>query len=440
MTEDEGGRGKTRFCVVMDLIKAEPDVDPLAIETNDNTDIQERKPLSEEISLWNPHIARIKVEPVDPGCYLKSEVKTEVESVDPSCYLTWDVKNEESTETTIFPVGCNDQEELHDVDGVKCSLKLEVTTEEDERVPGGTDGMLNNEPSQVTSPVEVAECQNNEENSDDRVSSQATSSENLSTCQNYDNMIANKNKPNTCRGNSDDPAWRTTQFNSLLPCWMLITDGLRTFWATAKIQGVGYPMKYPRFNNGTTMQSHRPCWTGAKGKMTTLLDESSLWTKPGLAHTNQPNLKRQSNEWKHPGSSRPKKVRPTQSAVKVMFIVACDIDGVILHHAVSPRQTANADYYCRFLQHHLRPALRRKRRHLVVQNPIILHDNARSDTAAAVKALLRRWQWEILEHPPYSPDISPCDYDLLTKGGQYGTSTKMDALMVYDAFQTFGKR
>ncbi|KAJ4450652.1 hypothetical protein ANN_02081 [Periplaneta americana] len=41
-------------------------------------------------------------------------------------------------------------------------------------------------------------------------------------------------------------------------------------------------------------------------------------------------------------SSRTKKVRPTQSAMKVMFIVAYDIDGVILHHAVPPRQTANA--------------------------------------------------------------------------------------------------
>ncbi|KAJ4440514.1 hypothetical protein ANN_08655 [Periplaneta americana] len=69
-------------------------------------------------------------------------------------------------------------------------------------------------------------------------------------------------------------------------------------------------------------------------------------------------------------SSRPKKVSPTQSAVKVMFIVAYDIDGVILHHAVPPKQTANADYYCRFLQHHLCPALRRKRRHLGEQPPI----------------------------------------------------------------------
>ena len=52
-----------------------------------------------------------------------------------------------------------------------------------------------------------------------------------------------------------------------------------------------------------------------------------------------------------------------------------------------------------------------RRRHLVVQNPIILHDNARSHIAA-VTDLLRRWQSKILEHPPYSPDMSPYDYDL----------------------------
>ena len=50
----------------------------------------------------------------------------------------------------------------------------------------------------------------------------------------------------------------------------------------------------------------------------------------------EPNLKRQSNEWKYPGSPRPNKGRLTQSAVKVMFIVAYDIDGVILHNAVPP--------------------------------------------------------------------------------------------------------
>ena len=104
----------------------------------------------------------------------------------------------------------------------------------------------------------------------------------------------------------------------------------------------------------------------------------------------EPNLNRQSDEWKHPGSPRPKKVHLIQCAVKMMFIIAYDTDRVILHHAVHPRQTVNAAYYCTFLQHHLRPALRRILRHLMVQNPIIFHEKARNYTAAAVMDLLRR--------------------------------------------------
>ena len=46
-----------------------------------------------------------------------------------------------------------------------------------------------------------------------------------------------------------------------------------------------------------------------------------------------------SNEWKHSRTPRPKKVRPTQCAVKVLFIVAYHFDGVVLHHAVPPRHT-----------------------------------------------------------------------------------------------------
>ena len=50
----------------------------------------------------------------------------------------------------------------------------------------------------------------------------------------------------------------------------------------------------------------------------------------------------------------------------------------------------------------------------MVQNPIILHDNPMSHVAA-VTDFLHCWQWEILEHPPYSRGMSPCYYDLLAK-------------------------
>ncbi|PSN56149.1 hypothetical protein C0J52_03342, partial [Blattella germanica] len=42
-------------------------------------------------------------------------------------------------------------------------------------------------------------------------------------------------------------------------------------------------------------------------------------------------------------------------------------------------------------------------------------DNARAHEAVAVTDLLLRWGWEVLYHPPYSPDLSPCDYDLFPK-------------------------
>lgn len=43
---------------------------------------------------------------------------------------------------------------------------------------------------------------------------------------------------------------------------------------------------------------------------------------------------------------------------------------------------------------------------------ILQHDNARPHVAIPVKKYLETVNWEILPHPPYSPDIAPSDYHL----------------------------
>ena len=43
---------------------------------------------------------------------------------------------------------------------------------------------------------------------------------------------------------------------------------------------------------------------------------------------------------------------------------------------------------------------------------ILLHDNARPHTVNLARDKLRRFGWETLQHPPYSPDISSCDYHI----------------------------
>ena len=41
---------------------------------------------------------------------------------------------------------------------------------------------------------------------------------------------------------------------------------------------------------------------------------------------------------------------------------------------------------------------------------ILLHDNASPHTANLMRDKHQNFGWETLQHPPYSPDLSPCDF------------------------------
>lgn len=43
---------------------------------------------------------------------------------------------------------------------------------------------------------------------------------------------------------------------------------------------------------------------------------------------------------------------------------------------------------------------------------ILQHDNARPHVAQVVKTYLATLKWDVLPHPPYSPDIAPSDFHL----------------------------
>lgn len=82
----------------------------------------------------------------------------------------------------------------------------------------------------------------------------------------------------------------------------------------------------------------------------------------------------------------------------------------IVHYELLPRnRTINAEVYCAILDR-LQLAIAEKRPQK--EKIILLHDNARPHVAATVKAKLANFDWEILPHPPYSPDLAPSDYHL----------------------------
>jgi len=53
---------------------------------------------------------------------------------------------------------------------------------------------------------------------------------------------------------------------------------------------------------------------------------------------------------------------------------------------------------------------------------ILLHDNARPHVAKVVKKYLETLKWDVLPHPPYSPDIAPSDYWLFRRMQQITSS------------------
>jgi len=127
----------------------------------------------------------------------------------------------------------------------------------------------------------------------------------------------------------------------------------------------------------------------------------------------EPELKSQSSEWRGKGSPRQKKFKTAQSNVKQMIFIY-DCKGVIMTDRLPSGTTVTAAYYCQFLQK-LRRKMHTNRPDLLENGVLILHDKARPYIGKAVRELLDRYSWEVLPHPPYSPDMSPPDFGLFPK-------------------------
>ena len=128
-----------------------------------------------------------------------------------------------------------------------------------------------------------------------------------------------------------------------------------------------------------------------------------------------PESKRQSMHWKSPSSPRQKKARQSKSKFKAMMIVFSDIRGIVHVDWVPEGQTVNQVYYKEVLTS-LRERVRRKRREMWKNGSWVLHqDNAPTHNALSVKSFLTKHKITMLEHPPYSLDLAPCDFFLFPK-------------------------
>jgi histone-lysine N-methyltransferase SETMAR len=128
----------------------------------------------------------------------------------------------------------------------------------------------------------------------------------------------------------------------------------------------------------------------------------------------EPELKAQSSDWRGNGSLRQKKLMRAQSNVKQMMIFTYDCKGVIMSDRVLSCTTITVAYYHQFLQK-LRRKMNVNRTALLENGVLIFHVNTRPHIGRDVRELLERYSLEVVPHPPYSPNMSPLDFDLFLK-------------------------
>ena len=128
-----------------------------------------------------------------------------------------------------------------------------------------------------------------------------------------------------------------------------------------------------------------------------------------------PETKRQSRQWKSASSPRPKKARMQRSQVKVMLITFFDHQGMVHHEFVPKGQTVNQHFYKEVLTRLVNKIRQKRRASWAGKTWILHHDNAPAHTALSVKQFLVSKEITTLHHPPYSPDLAPCDFFLFPK-------------------------
>ena len=126
-----------------------------------------------------------------------------------------------------------------------------------------------------------------------------------------------------------------------------------------------------------------------------------------------PETKRHSREWHTANCLRPKKARMSKSKIKSMLICFFDSQGIVHKEFVPPGQTVNQTFYREVLERlrkrvaHVRPG--------IAHTWMLHHDNAPCHTAVSINEFLAENAFLWFLSPPYSPDLSPCDFLLFPR-------------------------
>ena len=157
----------------------------------------------------------------------------------------------------------------------------------------------------------------------------------------------------------------------------------------------------------------RTSWSVFKLNQTCFVESSLVMRHEFLSSTWKPSARAVN------GSLRPhrgrKKSRQSKSKVKVMLFTFCDVRGIV-HSEFLPQGQTISQQVCKEILRLLLRSVREKRRELRQDKSWLLHhDNASAHNALSIRQFLAEKNITVLEKPPCSHDLAPCDFLLFPK-------------------------
>ena len=159
-------------------------------------------------------------------------------------------------------------------------------------------------------------------------------------------------------------------------------------------------------------------------------------------HMFEPQKKADNKQWKGKDQKRPCIVKRTISSKKMLYAIFFNSSGPVIQVPCPSGHTVTGRFYKNSALKKMKEFYNKKRPSKGWSGVHLLHDNASSHKCEVVKSLLESEKVKVLNHLPYSPDLSPCDFFLFPRlkkmlsGNKY---TPRSSLGIYQYLQQIPK-
>ena len=129
----------------------------------------------------------------------------------------------------------------------------------------------------------------------------------------------------------------------------------------------------------------------------------------------QPDSNAKNKVWVSSEGDRPVTARRYKTSNRILYAIFFDSKGPVLQIPVLKGSSVTVKFYRESVLTQLVDFYQNRRPRTSVRGIKLLHDNVLAHKSATVQEYLKESGLDVLDHPPYSPDLSPCDFWLFPR-------------------------